>query len=80
MNFLKGKSTSSDKGQASTNTQFLKVAEIRIGMRVESARYGRGSILNLEPVAGDAIIEVQFGTNRPKKMLLNAAKLRAVEE
>lgn len=62
------------------NAAVLKANEIQIGMLVESTRYGLGKILNVEAVAGDAIIEVQFGDTRPKRMLLNAAKLKAVEE
>ncbi len=79
LNFLKGKSASSiAKGQPTGH--FLKAEELYVGMKVKSARYGEGKILNKEAVAGDAIIEVQFGAARPKKMLLNAAKLTAVED
>ncbi len=81
LDFLKGKSTGSEGERAKVqNAAVLKANEIQIGMLVESTRYGLGKILNVEAVAGDAIIEVQFGDTRPKRMLLNAAKLKAVEE
>lgn len=80
LQFLKGKGLAKQGSADSGSRNYLKASQLQIGMQVESARYGKGRILNMEPVAGDAIIEVQFGSGRAKKMLLNAAKLSAVEE
>ena len=57
------------------NPDGLKWNEIKEGMEVVHARFGEGVILKVEPVAGDALITVDFDGMK-KNMLANAAGLR----
>ena len=53
----------------------LKWNELKEGMEVVHARFGEGVILKIEPVAGDALITVDFDGMK-KNMLANAAGLK----
>lgn len=83
LDFVKGRrprgGSSAAGGEAEGAAQ-LSAQELRSGLRVRSARFGEGVILSYEPVAGDAIVEVRFAGGRPKRMMLNSAKLTRLED
>jgi DNA helicase II / ATP-dependent DNA helicase PcrA len=51
---------------------------LKKGDRVRHARFGCGKILAVEPVAGDAILLVEFTTGEHKRMLARMAKLEKI--
>ena len=53
----------------------LKFSELGVGMKVTHKRFGDGVIIKLEPVAGDALVTVDFDGLR-KNMLANTAGLQ----
>ncbi len=56
----------------------LKASELNPGMKVTHRRFGDGVIVKIEPVAGDALITVDFDGMR-KNMLANTAGLKRSE-
>ena len=46
--------------------------------RVRHPRFGSGQILAVEPVAGDAILLIEFSSGEQKRMLARMAKLEKV--
>lgn len=67
--------TSKDRVKTKINKEGLKPSEISLGMKVVHDRFGDGIILKIEPVAGDALITVDFEGVK-KNMLLGAAGLK----
>ena len=49
--------------------------EINKGMAVMHPRFGKGTVLSIEKVAGDALVCVEFDNRTTKNMLLKQAKL-----
>ena len=47
---------------------------------VEHRVFGRGTVLNATPIAGDCIVEIQFDRVGVKKTMANYAPLKKVEE
>lgn len=52
--------------------------DLQPGMIVEHARFGRGTVVNLEGVAGEKKAEINFNVGGLKKLLLRFAKLDVV--
>jgi len=55
--------------------EFLSPDEVTKGMAVKHPRFGRGTVISIEKVAGDALICVTFDNKSTKNMLLKQAKL-----
>lgn len=53
--------------------------DLKAGMIVEHARFGRGEVVNLEGVGGEKKAEIRFQVGGLKKLLLRFAKLEVVE-
>ncbi len=53
--------------------------KIAVGMQVEHARFGRGTVVNLEGVGGEKKAVINFDTGGLKNLLLRFAKLDIVE-
>lgn len=51
-----------------------------LGDVVEHRVFGRGTVLNATPIAGDCIVEIQFDRVGVKKTMANYAPLKKVEE
>lgn len=56
----------------------LQANDIKKGMKVKHAKFGVGEVLAVEPVAGDAILSIDFGAKGEKKLLANSANLAKV--
>lgn len=54
-------------------------AKIAVGMQVEHARFGRGTVVNLEGVGGEKKAVINFDTGGLKNLLLRFAKLDIIE-
>jgi DNA helicase-2/ATP-dependent DNA helicase PcrA len=52
---------------------------LKAGMMVKHARFGRGEVVNLEGVGGEKKAEILFKVGGLKKLLLRFAKLEVVE-
>lgn len=59
----------------SSSKDGLKGSELKPGMEVVHARFGEGVIIKVEPVAGDALVTVDFDGMK-KNMLANTAGLK----
>ena len=65
---------------AATNAQPVGFeGDLKAGMMVEHARFGRGEVVNLEGVGGEKKAEINFKVGGLKKLLLRFAKLDVVE-
>lgn len=64
---------------SSTEGQHPSDFLISEGNRVEHARFGRGTVVKLEGLGGDAKAEIQFDNQGLKKLILKFAKLTVVE-
>ena len=53
-------------------------AKFAVGDAVQHKVFGEGTVVNVTPVAGDMLVEVQFAT-ATKKMMANYAPLTKVE-
>ncbi|MFB0903025.1 MAG: 3'-5' exonuclease [Nonlabens sp.] len=53
--------------------------KLQAGMIVEHARFGRGTVVNLEGIGGEKKAEINFNVGGLKKLLLRFAKLDVVE-
>lgn len=53
----------------------LSVTDIKKGDNVVHPKFGRGVILQIEAVAGDAILKIRFDGSGEKRLLLNSAGL-----
>ena len=53
----------------------LKAEDINKGDKVKHERFGVGTVLAVEPVAGDAILSIDFEEVGEKKILANSANL-----
>jgi DNA helicase-2/ATP-dependent DNA helicase PcrA len=53
--------------------------DLKAGMMVEHARFGRGEVVNLEGIGGEKKAEIRFKVGGLKKLLLRFAKLKVVE-
>ncbi|AGC75390.1 DNA helicase-2/ATP-dependent DNA helicase PcrA [Nonlabens dokdonensis] len=53
--------------------------KLKPGMTVEHARFGRGTVVNLEGIGGEKKAEINFQVGGLKKLLLRFAKLDVVE-
>ena len=49
------------------------------GDSVEHLRFGKGKVLQLDGVGGDAKAEIQFETQGVKKLILKFAKLKVLD-
>ena len=47
--------------------------QLQKGDMVEHTAFGRGEVLSLRPMGGDALIEVAFESGATKKLMLKAA-------
>lgn len=69
----------SDTGSKATHTSdssdSLRPDEVSKGMAVVHPRFGKGTVLSIEKVAGDALVCVEFDNRSTKNMLLKQAKL-----
>jgi DNA helicase-2/ATP-dependent DNA helicase PcrA len=52
--------------------------DLQPGMIVEHARFGRGTVVNLEGIGGEKKAEINFNVGGLKKLLLRFAKLDVV--
>ena len=43
------------------------------GDRIEHSAFGRGTVLSVQPMGGDALVQVDFESAGPKKLMLKAA-------
>ena len=43
------------------------------GDRVEHSAFGQGTVLSVQPMGGDALVQVDFGDSGKKKLMLKAA-------
>lgn len=55
----------------------LSASDIKKGQTVRHGKHGVGKVIAIEPVAGDAILLIDFKTAGEKKMLANSANLAA---
>ncbi len=53
--------------------------DLKAGMMVEHARFGRGEVVNLEGIGGEKKAEIRFKVGGLKKLLLRFAKLNVVD-
>ena len=60
---------------ASNTEQYLTPDTIQKGMEVRHPRFGRGKVITVEKVAGDALVSVIFDNKTTKNMLVRQAKL-----
>jgi len=60
---------------ASASDAYLSAKDIKVGDKVAHAKFGKGKILTMLPVADDAILEIQFDGYGTKKLLTKQAKL-----
>jgi DNA helicase-2/ATP-dependent DNA helicase PcrA len=56
----------------------LDPAAIRVGDRIRHANFGEGKILRLDPVAGDAILLIEFDRVGQKRMLAQQNALEKI--
>lgn len=61
-----------------SNFQADDTSGLKTGMKVEHQRFGTGNVLQLEGPMGNKIATIDFGSNGQKKIMLNYAKLRIV--
>lgn len=54
---------------------FLRPEELAKGMRISHPRFGSGTVMSVEPVAGDALVSIQFDNKTSRNMLSKQAKL-----
>ena len=47
--------------------------QLQVGDTVEHTAFGRGEVLSLRPMGGDALLEVKFDSGVTKKLMLKAA-------
>ena len=57
------------------NDHFLTPDTIAKGMEVLHPRFGKGTVVTVEKVAGDALVSVAFDNRTTKNMLVRQAKL-----
>ena len=57
-------------GNSSAPAQML---QLQAGDMVEHSAFGKGEVLSLKPMGGDALIEVKFDNGVTKKLMLKAA-------
>ena len=50
-----------------------EVLQLQVGDAVEHTAFGKGEVLSLKPMGGDALVEVQFEGGVTKKLMLKAA-------
>ena len=53
---------------------------LEAGMLVSHARFGQGTVVNLEGIGGEKKAEINFKVGGLKKLLLRFAKLEVVNE
>ncbi|MDD4368935.1 MAG: hypothetical protein PHP39_08365, partial [Oscillospiraceae bacterium] len=53
----------------------LAVAELHPGDRIRHPKFGPGALLRVEPVAGDAILQIRFDSGSTKRLMAKQAKL-----
>ena len=75
-NFIK-RSSESKTSQSSDEHSGLRPGELVVGMKVKHPRFGEGTILKTELVAGDALVSIDFDGMR-KNMLAKSAGLTKV--
>jgi len=66
---------------ASAATSAFRAAEpvdLRKGDQVRHAKFGPGRITSLEPVAGDAIVVIEFQSGETKRLMARMAKLEKI--
>lgn len=66
--------------QPSADFQASETSQIRDGQKVEHLKFGFGQVVRLEGSAHNPIATILFETNGEKKIMLNYAKLRIIEE
>jgi DNA helicase II / ATP-dependent DNA helicase PcrA len=52
--------------------------DFRKGDRVSHPKFGSGKILSVEPVAGDAILLIEFSSGEQKRMMARMARLEKI--
>jgi len=65
--------------KASNNAPSGFEGTLEAGMVVEHARFGRGTVVNLEGIGGEKKAEINFQVGGLKKLLLRFAKLEVIE-
>lgn len=65
---------STDRG-APSGGEYLGPDDVEKGMSVRHAKFGKGQVLKVEKIAGDALICVEFENKTSKNMLVRQAKL-----
>lgn len=63
---------------AKQDGNYLKANEVQVGMQVQQLSYGKGEILQVEPIIGDAIVRVYFENVGEKRLLVKQAKLKKI--
>ena len=56
----------------------LKLADIKVNQQVKHSRLGIATVKQIEPVAGDAILVLQFNNGETKRMMAKTAHLHAI--
>lgn len=60
-------------GQKAVNAAFQLLSQFKKGTKVEHTAFGRGEIIALTPMGGDALAEIAFDTVGTKRLMLKAA-------
>jgi DNA helicase-2/ATP-dependent DNA helicase PcrA len=55
-------------------------SNLQIGQKIEHQKFGFGEVIKMEGAAHNPIATVKFENNGEKKIMLNYAKLRIVNE
>ncbi len=68
--------------RAAVNQTAAPSLSLTAGDSVEHGAFGRGTVLSVQPMGGDALIQVNFDRSGPKKLMLKAAAkhLKKVQE
>lgn len=60
-------------GQKAVNAAFQLLSQFKKGTKVNHTAFGRGEIVSLTPMGGDALAQIQFETVGTKRLMLKAA-------
>jgi len=63
---------------AAPNPRTSSPIDLRKGDTVRHARFGSGRIVSCEPVAGDAIVIIEFESGERKRLLARMANLEKI--
>ena len=66
--------TASQRPGAARGGPSAPMLELRTGDEVEHTAFGQGTVLDVQPMSGDAMVTVQFqGAEKPKRLMLKFA-------